>query len=292
MSSDLSVKQPPDYAPFTQGEATRKSHSALLLAATVTIQTLGALFLILAHFQLLPHSWSIITHFSTWGEISGYALLGLGFLLAATYSVRYCLIREQQDLVSGSSTTPRIAQQEPSAKTITTNSQIEELLITNENSLVTIKGKVYCTGWGLINENTSFFEIKNENDNVIQIGEDDFFLRLEGEFENSGNEKAILLYRDNNEFLLPSTLFENAEEGSIVRFYYNNNLIELVCEQNMTPSGSYKKPFSELFKEWKESARRLKPNPSSYTPSSSSLSMISVGNIFGKGCEVPDDYIE
>jgi hypothetical protein len=92
--------------------------------------------------------------------------------------------------------------------------------------------------------------LKNEQGEPIQINREDIYLELYGQFEK-GKE---LMGKDKNglplsSIYLPSCLFKNVKEGGTIRFYDNDNLIELTCQQSTHPVSKEKSlNFEETLK--------------------------------------------
>jgi len=75
-----------------------RDHPAqVILVALGIIVCLGATFLMLASYQILPHTINSISHLCVWGQVMGYGTLGFGLILIAAGSVCYLVIKRNTD---------------------------------------------------------------------------------------------------------------------------------------------------------------------------------------------------
>src|ERR1700733_3085672 len=75
-----------------------RDHPAqVILVALGIIVCLGATFLMLASYQILPHTINSISHLCVWGQVMGYGTLGFGLILIAAGSVCCLVIKRHTD---------------------------------------------------------------------------------------------------------------------------------------------------------------------------------------------------
>lgn len=157
----------------------------------------------------------------------GGGLLLTGGVIAIT---AYCL-RESR-------TSPNQPVSHETIKPIT-----EEPIITpvveKEDEGPVLKGRVYIHTLqsGPIRNDQKFgynSRIKDEKGNAIEFSPEDIYVEIEGSF--SKGDPAILRKDaegiSTSQIYLPSSLFKEASEGSVIHFYFDDQLIELTCCQS------------------------------------------------------------
>lgn len=112
-----------------------------------------------------------------------------------------------------------------------------------------IKGEVYINDTNLsqIRQDRRYEfskRLRDEKGDQILIEEDDLYLSLDGKIETVGTfSNQPFWFRSKtgcNWNHLPASLFANVKEGGVVRFYWEDQLVELTCRQRISPNfGSF-----------------------------------------------------